>query len=82
MSGVGRLADRSCQGRHAADIRERVLQLATKSRKTWLGLPARAHRFKDAIGYDESWRIFVNMPRGELRGSAGLGRRKTIKKGS
>ena len=64
------------------DIRERVLQLAAKSRKTWLGLSARARRFKDVIGYDKSWRIFVNVPRQELHGSAGLGRRKTIKKDS
>ena len=60
------------------DIRERVLQLAAKSRKTWIGPPARARQFKDAIGYDETWRIFVNVPREELLGSAGLGHRKTI----
>jgi predicted transcriptional regulator of viral defense system len=64
------------------DIRERILQLAAKSRKTWLGPSARARRFKDVIGYDETWRIFVNVPRDELHGSAGLGRRKTIKKDS
>ena len=64
------------------DIRERILQLAANNRKTWLGPPARAHRFKDAIGYDETWRIFVNVPRDELHGSAGVGRRKTIKKDS
>jgi hypothetical protein len=65
-----------------ADVRERVVQLAAKSRKTWLRPPVRARRFKDAIGYDKSWRIFVNAPREELPGSAGLGRRKTIKKDS
>jgi len=64
------------------NIRERVLQLAAKSRKTWLGPPARGRRFKDVIGYDETWRIFVNVPRDELRGSAGLGQRKPIKKDS
>jgi predicted transcriptional regulator of viral defense system len=64
------------------DIRERVLQLALKSRKTWLGPSTRARQFKDAIGYDERWRIFVNVPREELHGSVGLGRRKTIKKDS
>lgn len=63
-------------------IRERILQLAAKSRKTWLGPPARARSFKDAIGYDETWRIFVNVAREELHGSAGLGRRMTIKKDS
>ena len=64
------------------DIRERLLELAARSRKTWLGPPARARRFHDAIGYDKTWRIFVNVPREELHGSAGLGRRKVIKKDS
>ena len=44
--------------------------------------PARAHEVQDAIGYDETWRLFVNVPREELHGSAGLGRRKTIRKES
>ena len=35
-----------------------------------------------AIGYDETWRLFVNVTREELHGSAGLGRRKTIRKES
>jgi hypothetical protein len=34
----------------------------------------------DAIGYDETWRVFVNVTREELHGSAGLGRRKGIRK--
>jgi hypothetical protein len=57
-----------------------VLRLAAKSRKTWIGSPARVRRFKDAIGYDKTWRVFVNAPGEELRGSAGLGHRKTVKK--
>jgi hypothetical protein len=34
----------------------------------------------DAIGYDETWRLFVNVHQEELHGSAGLGRRKSIRK--
>ena len=64
-------------------VRDRVLTLAARSRKTWLGPdPARARAVKDAIGYDETWRLFVNVKREELQGSAGLGRRKTVKKDS
>jgi hypothetical protein len=33
-----------------------------------------------AIGYDETWRLFVNVKPEELQGSAGLGRRKAVKK--
>jgi hypothetical protein len=33
-----------------------------------------------AIGYDETWRLFVNVPGEELHGSSGLGRRKPIRK--
>jgi len=33
-----------------------------------------------AIGYDETWRLFVNVTREELHGSAGLGRRKALRK--
>ena len=64
-------------------VRDRVLTLAARSRKTWLGPdPARARAVQDAIGYDETWRLFVNVTREELQGSAGLGRRKTVKKDS
>jgi predicted transcriptional regulator of viral defense system len=64
------------------DIRARVLQLAAKSGRTWIGPPARARQFKDVIGFDQTWRVFVNVPRQELSGSTGLGRRKTVKKDS
>jgi predicted transcriptional regulator of viral defense system len=64
------------------DLRDRVVQLAAKSRKTWLVSPAHARRFKDVIGYDETWRIFVNVPREQLHSSAGLGRRKSTRKES
>jgi predicted transcriptional regulator of viral defense system len=61
--------------------RARLLQLAGRSRKTWFGSdPARARAVKGAIGYDETWRVFVNVTADELRGSAGLASRKTIKK--
>src|SRR5215472_8415678 len=42
-------------------IRDRLLQLAARSRKTWFGPgPARARAVQGAIGYDETWRLFVN----------------------
>jgi predicted transcriptional regulator of viral defense system len=62
-------------------VRDRVLALAARSRKTWLGPdPARVPAVEGAIGYDETWRLLVNVKREELQGSAGLGRRKTVKK--
>lgn len=64
-------------------VRDRLLQLAARNRKTWLGPnPARARAAPGAIGYDETWRLFVNVPREELHGSAGLGRRKAVRKDS
>jgi len=61
--------------------RGRLLQLAARSRKTHLGPdPARARPVDGAIGYDETWRLFVNVKPEELQGSAGLGRRKAVKK--
>jgi predicted transcriptional regulator of viral defense system len=60
------------------EIRNRLLLLAAHSRKTWLG-PDPAHAVvQDAIGYDKTWRLFVNLTREELHGSAGLGRRKAV----
>lgn len=61
--------------------RDRLLQLAARSRKTYLGPdPARARVVEGAIGYDETWRLFVNVKREELQGSAGLGRRKAVRR--
>jgi predicted transcriptional regulator of viral defense system len=61
-------------------VRAHLLDLATRTRKTWLGPdPARA-RAPRAIGFDETWRLFVNVSAEELTGSARLGQRKTIKK--
>jgi predicted transcriptional regulator of viral defense system len=37
---------------------------------------------QNAIGYDETWRLFVNVTPEELHGSAGLGRRKAVRKES
>ncbi len=61
------------------EVRARLFQLAGRSRKTWLGSdPARA--VKGAIGFDETWRVFVNVSAAELQGSAGIAKRKTITK--
>jgi predicted transcriptional regulator of viral defense system len=63
-------------------IRDRLLQLAARSRKTWFGPdPARARTVQGAIGYDETWRLFVNATREELHASAGLGRHKALRRG-
>ena len=63
--------------------RERLARLAAQSRKTWLGPdPARAGVVPQAIGYDNPWRLFVNVTREELHDSAGLGQRKPIRKGA
>ena len=62
---------------------DRLLRLGARSRKTWLGPdPARARVVEGAIGYDKTWRLFVNVRREELHGSAGLGRRKAVRKDS
>lgn len=63
-----------------SEARERLMRLASRSGRARLG-PPHYHTVKDAIGYDKTWRIFVNVTREELHGSAGLGRRKSIKKG-
>jgi predicted transcriptional regulator of viral defense system len=55
------------------NIREGLLNLTAHSSGVTLG-PSRAHRVRDAIGYDKTWRIFINVSKDELRDSAGLGR--------
>jgi predicted transcriptional regulator of viral defense system len=63
------------------EIRARLLTRAAHSRMTWLGPnPARARAVPGAIGNDDAWRLFVNVTPEELHGSAGLGRRKIVKK--
>jgi predicted transcriptional regulator of viral defense system len=62
-----------------ADVRERLLRLAARGPRTWMG-PNPTTKVRGAIGYDKTWRLFVNVPRDELRESAGLGHRKALKK--
>jgi len=62
-----------------AGIRERLLQLAARGPRTWMG-PNPARKVQGAIGYDKTWHLFVNVSGEELRESAGLGRRKALKK--
>jgi len=64
-----------------AEVRANLLHLASRSRKAWLG-PASERAVQGAIGFDKTWRLFVNVSREELHDSAGLGRRKTAKKDS
>lgn len=63
----------------SADIpaaeRERLLRLAAHGRKAFLGPKGEV---KGAIGYDRTWRLFVNVTREDLHGSAGLGRLRTV----
>jgi predicted transcriptional regulator of viral defense system len=64
------------------EIRERLTGL-TGGGTTGARLgPPHYHTVPDAIGYDKTWRLFVNVPREELHGSAGLGRRKAVRKDS
>lgn len=63
-----------------ADGRARIQTIASLSRHTWLGAPEE-HTARGALGYDETWRIFINVPREELHGSSGLGQRKQLRKG-
>jgi predicted transcriptional regulator of viral defense system len=57
--------------------RERLLRLAGHGHKAFLGPKGEV---AGAIGDDPTWRVFVNVTREDLHGSAGLGRRQTIKK--
>ena len=57
--------------------RERLLRLAGHGRKVLLGPKGEV---RGAIGYDDTWRLFVNVTREDLHGSAGLGHRRTVKR--
>jgi predicted transcriptional regulator of viral defense system len=58
-----------------SSARARIVHLAARSRKTWLGAPPE-HLVPRAIGYDATWKIFVNVAPEELHDIAGLGMRK------
>jgi predicted transcriptional regulator of viral defense system len=58
--------------------RERLLRLVGHARRALLGP---AGRVENAVGYDETWRVRVNVSRQDLQASAGLGRRRTVKRG-
>jgi len=64
-----------------ADLRECLLSMMGRSTRAWLG-PAPEHSVPHAIGYDETWRLYVNVTREELQGSSGLGQRKSLRKDS
>ena len=57
--------------------RERLLRLSGHRRKTFLGPKG---ELKGVIGNNYTWHLFVNVTQEELHGSAGLGRRQTVKK--
>ena len=57
------------------NARAEISQIASKGRKTFLG-PRKAP--PGAIGYDETWRLVVNVTPEELHGSA-LGRRQSVR---
>lgn len=57
--------------------RERLIRLAGNSRKAFFGPKSEV---RGAIGYDDTWRLFVNVAQEELQSSVGLGHRRTIKK--
>lgn len=56
--------------------RDRLLQFVKSSRKAFLGQNGET---KDPIGYDPTWRLFVNLSQRDLQASIGLGRRRTVK---
>jgi len=60
-----------------SDARARIEAVASLSRKTWLG-SAPTHEVPGALGFDKTWRIFVNVTATELKGIAGTGHHKVI----
>jgi predicted transcriptional regulator of viral defense system len=59
------------------DARTHLLRTSDRSRKTWWGADPARESVKNAVGFNETWRLYVNVPTSELRESAGLGQRKT-----
>ncbi len=62
-----------------AGVRDRLRQFAARGPRTWMG-PNPERKVQGAIGYDQTWRLFVNVSREELRESTGVGQRKALKK--
>lgn len=60
-------------------MRDRLLGAIGHARKTFLGPTTPGD---GAIGYDRTWRLFVNLSRQDLQPSEGLARRKSLKGGS
>src|SRR5260370_37087088 len=58
-----------------ANIRQRLLRLAVRGPQTGMG-PNPTTKVRGAIGYDKTWRLFVNTPRAKRREAPGPGRRK------
>ncbi len=59
--------------------RERLLRTIGHARKTFLGPTT---PIDGAVGYDGTWRLFVNLSRQDVQASAGLARRRSVKGGS
>lgn len=59
-------------------LRGRLLQLASRSRRTWFGSDPAQAQVDGAIGFDATWRVFVNVAAEDLRESAAVGRRKQL----
>ena len=64
-----------------ADIREKLLQRAARGSRTWMG-PNPSRTVPDAIGYDKTWRVLINVSSDELRETAGTGRLRPLRKDS
>ncbi len=59
------------------NLREELLRLAGHGKKTFIGPKG---ELQGALGYNETWHLFVNVTAKELHGCAGLGRRQTIRR--
>lgn len=59
----------------AAD-RERLLRFIGHSHKAFLGPK---EEIQNAVGYDDTWRLFINIADEEFRDTAGLGRRRAVR---
>jgi predicted transcriptional regulator of viral defense system len=61
--------------------RDALVAQAARSRNTWFGPdPVRARAVEGAMGYDEKWKVFVNVRKDELRDSVGLAHRQILKR--